>query len=94
MTAAWSPTPEHRSDVVTARAAGDLHDLLDREPLRPVAGDELPILWHWLAFLPQAEQAQLGPDGHPRTGMFLPPRPRHGRTRNLLGWSALHDRNR
>jgi 3-methylfumaryl-CoA hydratase len=30
-------------------------------------------LWHWLAFLPDASQAELGSDGHPRLGTFLPP---------------------
>jgi 3-methylfumaryl-CoA hydratase len=32
-------------------------------------------LWHWLYFLPQAPQSQIGPDGHPLRGGFLPPVP-------------------
>ena len=35
-------------------------------------GDTLPPLWHWAAFPPQAPTLELGPDGHPRTGGFLP----------------------
>jgi 3-methylfumaryl-CoA hydratase len=61
-----------REDLVTATAARALHDLLDRPGEAPQDGDPLPILWHWLAFLPQARQAELGDDGHPRTGDFLP----------------------
>ena len=45
---------------------------LDR-PLPAVPGDPLPELWHWLYFLPTAPQSELGPDGHPRRGGFLPP---------------------
>jgi 3-methylfumaryl-CoA hydratase len=35
----------------------------------------VPALWHWLYFLPSAQQSQLGPDGHPKRGGFLPPVP-------------------
>ena len=45
---------------------------LDR-PLPAEPGDLLPELWHWLYFLPTAPQSELGPDGHPRRGGFLPP---------------------
>jgi len=38
---------------------------IEREPLRP--------LWHWLYFLPGERQSNIGPDGHPRRGGFLPP---------------------
>ncbi|MCU1505251.1 MAG: acyl-CoA dehydrogenase [Microbacteriaceae bacterium] len=73
MTTDWQPTTEHRAGAVTAESARALHDLLDIESPTPQAGDPLPILWHWLAFLPEARQSDLGPDGHPRTGGFLPP---------------------
>jgi 3-methylfumaryl-CoA hydratase len=33
----------------------------------------LPPLWHWLYFLPGERQSNIGPDGHPRRGGFLPP---------------------
>jgi len=36
---------------------------------------DLPPLWHWLYFWTAAPQAQLGPDGHPERGGFLPPVP-------------------
>lgn len=36
-------------------------------------GDPLPELWHWLYFLPLVARAEIGPDGHPKRGGFLPP---------------------
>ncbi|WP_423455094.1 FAS1-like dehydratase domain-containing protein [Ottowia sp. VDI28] len=33
----------------------------------------LPPLWHWLYFLPGERQSNIGADGHPRRGGFLPP---------------------
>ncbi|MGC3987348.1 MAG: MaoC family dehydratase N-terminal domain-containing protein [Pseudorhodoferax sp.] len=33
----------------------------------------LPPLWHWLYFLPGERQSNIGPDGHPKRGGFLPP---------------------
>lgn len=35
----------------------------------------LPGLWHWLYFLEQAPQSQIGLDGHPAKGGFWPPVP-------------------
>lgn len=37
------------------------------------AGDVLPEIWHWLYFLPIVPMAEVGPDGHPKRGGFLPP---------------------
>jgi 3-methylfumaryl-CoA hydratase len=37
------------------------------------SGSPVPPLWHWFFFLPMAPQAQLGGDGHPQRGGFLPP---------------------
>ncbi|MBA3771592.1 MAG: MaoC family dehydratase N-terminal domain-containing protein [Ramlibacter sp.] len=50
-----------------------LRALLDLPP-GPAAA-ELPPLWHWLYFLPSARQSELGADGHPQRGGFLPPVP-------------------
>ncbi len=41
-------------------------------PIRSFA-DKLPGLWHWLYFLEQAPRHQIGADGHPKKGGFLPP---------------------
>ncbi len=45
---------------------------LDRKPTICV-GDPLPPLWHWLYFLEVKPMRELGREGHPRTGGFLPP---------------------
>ncbi|MCX2734245.1 hypothetical protein OOZ19_28715 [Saccharopolyspora sp. NFXS83] len=39
------------------------------------AGDELPALWHWAYFLSWPPHGELGDDGHPAAGHFLPPLP-------------------
>lgn len=36
-------------------------------------GQVVPPMWHWLYFLPRASQSDLGPDGHPPRGSFMPP---------------------
>ena len=35
----------------------------------------VPPLWHWLYFLPVSPMSEVGPDGHPKRGGFLPPVP-------------------
>jgi 3-methylfumaryl-CoA hydratase len=60
---------EHAHDELDRVDAGKvtaLHDLLDAPGTAPKEGDPLPVLWHWLAFLPHTAQADLQPDGHPR----------------------------
>ena len=63
-----------------------LHDEVSLFPVKALAasfdqtilyqvGDVLPELWHWLYFLPHAQLAEVGPDGHPKRGGFLPPVP-------------------
>lgn len=37
------------------------------------SGDALPPLWHWCAFPTSVSTAELGADGHPHLGDFLPP---------------------
>lgn len=39
----------------------------------PASGEALPLLWHWAFFQPAREAGDLGADGHPATGGFLPP---------------------
>jgi 3-methylfumaryl-CoA hydratase len=71
----WIGRSEKLADVVTATPCAALAAMLDREAARPPAGTPLPALWHWLYFLPLARQSEIGPDGHPRRGGFLPPVP-------------------
>jgi 3-methylfumaryl-CoA hydratase len=39
----------------------------------PEEEQNLPCLWHWLYFLETAPRDQIGVDGHPKRGGFLPP---------------------
>lgn len=81
---AWRACVEERRDVVDPIAVLNLHQLLDRPGEPPEA---LPILWHLVAFREQGAHAELSPDGHPRTGTFLPPM--SGRQRMFAG-SRIH----
>jgi 3-methylfumaryl-CoA hydratase len=71
----WVGRAEQASDVITPTPATALAATLDRGESSWLAGDRLPPLWHWLYFLPMHAQSELGPDGHPRRGGFLPPVP-------------------
>lgn len=64
---------EEISGSVDVDAARRLHGLLDAPDPLPEPGDPLPPLWHWLTFLPSAPQREMGDDGHPRLGGFMPP---------------------
>lgn len=39
----------------------------------PETGDPLPLLWHWMCCITPAPSSQLGADGHPMRGIFVPP---------------------
>jgi 3-methylfumaryl-CoA hydratase len=39
------------------------------------SGSPMPFLWHWAAFPQFAPLSELGADGHPKLGGFLPPVP-------------------
>src|SRR5437764_11487062 len=71
----WEGRSETLQDDITAAPVRNLSATLDRDDPLPAAGTELPPLWHWLYFLPSARQSELGPDGHPKRGGFLPPVP-------------------
>ena len=69
----WIGRTETVADTVTATPVAALSATLDWPSERPPAGTPLPSLWHWLYFLPLAQQSEIGPDGHPHRGGFLPP---------------------
>ncbi len=75
----WIGKNETLHDVATAVPYTALAATLDwqgaPDAVRPAAGAPLPHLWHWLYFLPMAAQSEIGADGHPRRGGFLPPVP-------------------
>lgn len=70
----WVDRTETLEDVASASAVRQLAALLDR----PIGADGIPEgrlfpLGHWLQFAPSAAQSELGTDGHPERGGFLPP---------------------
>ncbi len=69
----WTGRTEERCDTVTAGPLDRLAATLDRDTQHAVDGDAVPPLGHWLFFLPDARQSEIGPDGHPNRGGFLPP---------------------
>jgi len=71
----WLGKTESLEDTVTAAPVKALSATLDRPDPAPSKGSFLPELWHWLYFLPHARQSEIGPDGHPQRGGFLPPVP-------------------
>lgn len=72
---AWIGRTEIAEDQITAAPVAALTAVLDRDDPLPREGDVLPVLWHWLYFLPVHRQSELGTDGHARLGGFLPPVP-------------------
>jgi 3-methylfumaryl-CoA hydratase len=67
----WVGKTETTSSRVGAATANAMAATLDR----PFDGDALPPLWHWAYFWTAAPQSEIGPDGHPKRGGFLPPVP-------------------
>ena len=90
----WIGRTEERPDGLDGTPACGLAATLDRDDGGLYkAGAELPALWHWLYFMPMARQSELGDDGHPRRGGFLPPvpLPRRMWAGSRLAWhSPLH----
>jgi len=88
----WQGRSETLHDTLTPVPVAALAATLDRDDPPPAAGTPLPPLWHWLYFLPHARHSELGPDGHPRRGGFLPPvpLPRRMWAGGRLRWS-LHE---
>ncbi len=71
----WIGRTEQLDDLVTPTPYAALSATLDRPAHRPPPGTMLPPVWHWLYFLPLAQQSMIGADGHPQRGGFLPPVP-------------------
>ncbi|MCX5085790.1 MaoC family dehydratase N-terminal domain-containing protein [Streptomyces sp. NPDC056121] len=72
---AWAPAPVTLDDPVAAGPVAALSQVLDQEAAVAGEGEPLPPLWHWLHFLEWPAQRELGTDGHPAHGHFLPPLP-------------------
>lgn len=62
---------ERRSAVIDAERVEALANTLDLDAA-PRKGDGLPPAWHWIFFNPFVRRSEIGHDGHPRRGGFLP----------------------
>ncbi len=72
---AWIGRRELDVDYVTIPAVHRLAATLDRDDPLPQTGDVLPIGWHSILFPRVVRHSQVGADGHPARGDFLPPVP-------------------
>lgn len=65
----WLGKTIQEEDIVANKQAKMMQALLNQSTKTLT---ELPLLYHWLYFLPIVDQAELGTDGHPKKGGFLP----------------------
>lgn len=70
----WIGRTEEMTDVIEPARSNALRAALG-DPVAKAAGDEMPLLHHWLYFWNVQPPAGLGEDGHPAKGGFLPPVP-------------------
>jgi 3-methylfumaryl-CoA hydratase len=74
----WSPAPRSWTGQVTGWSVSAFAGLLDQpDPLQKHA--VVPPMWHLFGLLAHPAQAELGVDGHPTDGPFLPPIPHRRR---------------
>jgi 3-methylfumaryl-CoA hydratase len=71
----WIGRTETAIDYVTVPMVDRLSATLDRDDAFPKTGDPLPVGWHSTLFPRIVRQSQIGADGHPQRGDFLPPVP-------------------
>ena len=72
----WIGKTRTEDDTVALRHARLMAATIDLpNPDRIAEGAPLPPLWHWIYFLEGLPPGELGRDGHPARGGFLPPVP-------------------
>jgi 3-methylfumaryl-CoA hydratase len=71
----WIGRTQEASDIVTAQLVKGLRATLFQEIGEPKDGDAAPFTTHWCLAQPVFPMSELGPDGHPARGGFLPPVP-------------------
>jgi len=68
----WIGKAEIHLDTIDAKQANLMAATLESRRVFQI-GDALPALWHWIYFLTALPTQDLGRDGHPELGGFLPP---------------------
>ena len=71
----WIGQREVLTDYVTIASVQRLSATLDRDDPLPCNGDPLPLGWHSILFPRVVRHSEVGADGHPQRGDFLPPVP-------------------
>jgi 3-methylfumaryl-CoA hydratase len=71
----WIGRTDRAEDVVTAQLTRGLRATLFMDIGAPKPGDTAPFTVHWCMAQPVYRMSELGPDGHPARGGFLPPVP-------------------
>jgi 3-methylfumaryl-CoA hydratase len=71
----WIGRSHQAADVVTAQLVKGLRATLFQEIGEPKPGDVAPFTVHWCLAPQVYPMSELGPDGHPTRGGFLPPVP-------------------
>ncbi|HTB04151.1 MAG TPA: MaoC family dehydratase N-terminal domain-containing protein [Bradyrhizobium sp.] len=71
----WIGRSNQASGIVTAQIVKGLRATLFMEIGEPKVGDAAPWTVHWCLAQPVYPMSELGPDGHPTRGDFLPPVP-------------------
>jgi 3-methylfumaryl-CoA hydratase len=71
----WIGRSTEATDTVTAQLVRGLRATLFMDIGNPKAGDAAPFTTHWCLAQPVFPMSELGPDGHPARGGFLPPVP-------------------
>jgi 3-methylfumaryl-CoA hydratase len=71
----WVGRTTEATDIVTAQLVKGLRATLFQEISEPKTGDAAPFTAHWCLGQPVYRMSELGPDGHPTRGGFLPPVP-------------------
>jgi 3-methylfumaryl-CoA hydratase len=69
----WLGRTEAHTDVLSPRLAEAFDATLDEEPRRYETGDAAPLGIHWCLGNPAVRASELGRDGHPKRGDFMPP---------------------
>jgi len=69
----WTGKQESVEETISVEPLHRLRATLDKEPIAFNSGDAVPALWHWIYFLTPVRASELGRDGHPALGGFMPP---------------------
>ena len=71
----WIGRTAEATDIVTAQLVKGLRATLFQDIGEPQPGEPAPFTVHWCLGQPVYPMSELGPDGHPTRGGFLPPVP-------------------